>query len=357
MKKVFLFSIIFYSVTAMAQDCTEESKLKEPGRFLDAHTGKKLGGISATPAETANATKMLTAFEKVCKANLQFQGGQAKASFGMNSKSRFNQILATSYTYNLGFHAFACNVVTHKLAVVDEYMGVLRVTANPDFNPAFSFDRNNPAYRIPANSPNANAPLINIDAYYGFADSKLVNLINSGSQFFDHTTNGVDLQGTILEKKPGAGYGYTTRNGFINFNNELIFRLAYITHTDVPFFIPISRKKFLNDLLEYYEREKPVLTAAVQEKIKGLKSTIAESEKSNSPYLQNQKDRLALLEKSAQEIPTVNEAKKQAATKLLQTKDENWLSQQAAVQLDNKTCTIPYDRNRKMEDLYGKFYF
>jgi hypothetical protein len=357
MKKIFLFSVLFYSITAIAQDCTEESRLKEPGRFLDAHTGKKLSGASYTSAETATASKMLTAFEKVCKANLQFQGGQAKASFLMNTRSRYNQSQVPSYMYNLGFHAFACNVVTHKLAVVDEYMGVLRVTANPDFNLTFSIDRNNEAYRIPANTANVNAPLINICSYYGFADNKLVSLINNGNQFFDHTTNGVNEQGTILEIKPGKGYGYTTSNGFITMNNELLFRVAYLTHADIPFFIPISRKKFLTDLLEYYDREKPVLTSAVQENIKKLKATIAESEKTNSPYLANQKERLALFEQSAREIPTVNEAKKQAATKLLQTNDEKWLSQQAVVKFENKSFTLPLDRKRNMEEVYGRFYF
>lgn len=358
MKKIFLFSILFHSVVCLAQDCTEESKLKEPGRFLDAHTGKPIGGTQVySPVERATINKMLTSFENVCKANLQFTGGQAKASFGMNTGPMYCQTRMPSYTYNLGFHAFACNIRTHKLAVVDEYQGVLRITANPWFDPTFSIDRNNEAYRIPANTTNANAPLINICAYYGFAQSKHVDAINTGNQFFDLAANGIDEQGTILEIKPGSGYGYTTSNGFINFNNELIFRVAYITHTDLPFFIPVSRRKFLTDLLEYYDREKPVLTSAIQEKIKMLKTTITESEKNKSPYLKDQKDRLALLEQSAQEIPTVNEGKKQTATKLLQTKDENWLSQPAAVQAYNKTFTLPLDRKRNMEEVYGKFYF
>ena len=358
MKKIILFSLLFYSIAAHAQDCTAESVLKEPGRFLDAHTGKPIGGTQAkSSAERTTISKTLTAFENVCKANLRFTGGQAKASFGMNTSPFYNQTQPLSYTYNLGLHAFVCNVVTHKLAIVDEYQGVLRITANPWFNTTFSIDRNNEAYRIPVNTANANAPLINICNYYGFAQSKHVSAINTGNQFFDLTSNGLDEQGTILEIKPGSGYGYTTSNGFINFNNELIFRVAYITHNDIPFFIPVSRKKFLTDLLEYYDREKPVLTSAIQEKIKVLKATITESEKTNSRYLNDQKERLALLEQSAQEIPIANEAKKQFATKLLQTKDEKWLNEQAAVLPYNKTFMLPADRKRNMEEVYGKFNF
>lgn len=366
MKNTFFISLLLCSLAVQAQqtqqDCTNESVQNEPGRFLDAHTGGATGGAKSgfTAAEVANARKMMQAFENVCKPKLKFTGGQAKASFGLNSRPFYNHEFANSYTYNLGFHQFVCNINTHKLAIVDEYQGVLRVIGNPWFQRAFSsFEGDADAYKIPANARNVNAPFIAVYNYFSFADSKLVNAINNGNGFIDLTAGEVGSYPIqLVENKPGKGFGYTSsNNNFVTLNNEMIFRHAFITHTEIPFFIPVSRKKFLTDLLEFYDREKPELVRNMQEKIKTLSKTIAESEKSKSSYLQSQKDKLTLYEQSAREILPINEQKKQTVAKLLQSKDEKWLNQQAVVQFDNKSFTIPYDRNRYLKEVYGNFYF
>jgi len=374
MKRIFLISLVFYGFSArsqttfkawtqqLAKDCTEETVLKEPGRFWDNHIGGATGGAKSgfSAIEIANAKKMMQAFENIIKPRLQFTGGLAKASFGLNSKSFYNQELVSSYTYNLGFHAFACNVQTHKLAVVDEYQGVFRVTGNPGFQQAFtSFQGNAAAYKIPANTPDINAPFISIYNYYAFADSRLVNAINNGKGYIDLTDETAGAQSNqVLENKPGKGYGWNgSNNNFVTVNNDFVYRHAFITHTDIPFFIPVSRKKFLTDLLEFYDREKPELVANMQDKIKSLTQTITESEKRNSSYLQDQKSKQALQEQSAREILAVNEQKKQTVIKLLQSKDEKWLSLQATIQFNNKSFAIPYDRNRNLKEVYGDFYF
>ncbi|MES1224546.1 MAG: hypothetical protein ABUT20_54130, partial [Bacteroidota bacterium] len=182
--------------------------------------------------------------------------------------------------------------------------------------------------------------------------------INNGNGFVDLTDGEAGAQSNqLVENKPGKGYGYTSsNNNFVTINNNFVYRHAFITHADIPFFIPVSRKKFLTDLLEFYDHEKPVLVANMQEKIKALSKTIAESEQNNSSYLQEQKNKQALQEQSARDILLVNEQKKQTAAKLLQSKDEKWLNQQAVVQVD-KSFAVPYDRNRNLEEVYGKFYF
>ncbi|RQO68936.1 hypothetical protein DBR40_18290 [Pedobacter sp. KBW01] len=376
MKKIFFISLLFCGFVAQSQtsfkaweaqinkdNCTAESVLKEPGRFWDAHIGGVTGGgkegISST--EIANAKKMMEAFENITKPKLQFTGGLAKASFGLNSKIYYNQFSACSYTYNLGFHAFVCNVQTHKLAIVDEYQGVLRVNGNPSFQKAFnSFQGNADAYKIPANSPQVNAPFIAILNYYGFANSRVVNAINKGDGFIDLNSEqaGNLSPYPVIENKPGKGYGINFPNsGFVTVNNDFVYRHAFITHSDIPFFIPITRKKFLQDMLEYYDREKPELVANMQDRIKNLAKTIIESEKVQSRYLQDQKNKQVLQEQSARDILAVNEQKKQAVTRLLQSKDEKWLNQQAVVQPDNKSFTIPYNRNIDSKEIYGNFYF
>lgn len=375
MKKIIFISLLLYGFAAQSQtsfkawteqitkDCTKESALKEPGRFWDAHIGGAIGGgkegISST--EIANAKRMMQAFENLIKPKLQFTGGLAKASFGLNSKAYYNQFYACSYTYNLGFHAFVCNVQTHKLAVVDEYQCVLRVNGNPKFQTVFSsYAGNASAYKIPANTQSVNAPSISIFNYCGFANNKIVNAINNGKGFIDLNSEVVGnlSEYPVVENKPGKGYGITFPNsGFVTVNNDFVYRHAFITHTDIPFLIPITRKRFLQDMLEYYDREKPELVASMQNRIKNLAKTIIESEKMQSRYLQDQKNRQVLQEQSARDILAVNEQKEQTVTRLLQSKDEKWLNQQAVVQPDNKSFNVPYNRNIDSKEIYGNFYF
>ncbi|WP_460559143.1 hypothetical protein [Ferruginibacter profundus] len=378
MKKIFFISLTLYAFVAQAQttfkaweklitkDCTDESVQNEPSRFWDNHIGGAMGGGTQgfTSTEMAKAKKMMTAFENVCKSKLQFTGGLAKASFAMNSKSFYNQSITNTYMYNLGFHQFVCNIQTHKLAIVDEYQGVLRITANPSFQTSFhSFEGKAAAYKIPQNSQNINAPFIAVFNYCAFIDNRLVNAINNGNGFIDLTTEEVgdqltQSQGLVLENKSGKGYGWNGSNGFVAMGTvSFIFRHAFIMHTDIPFFIPVSRKKFLTDLLEFYDREKPELVANMQDRIKNLAKTIIESEKNNSSYLQGQKDKQAIQEQAVKDILTISEQKKQTVTKLLQSKDEKWLNQQAIVQGDNKAFIVPYNRNISAKEIYGNFYF
>jgi len=378
MKKIFFISLVLYGFSVQAQttfrawekqinkDCTGETVQNEPGRFWDAHIGGTIGGgkEGVSAVDLANAKKMMTAFENICKPKLQFTGGLAKASFGLSSGTFYNQLTVCSYTYNLGFHKFVCNIQTHKLAIVDEYYGVLRVTGNPGFQTIFrSFEGKPAAYKIPANSQNINAPFIPLLNYCAFIDNKLVNAINNGNGFVELPNEGVGDQlnqsnGQVLENKPGKGYGWTGSNGFVTMGTvSFIYRHAFITHTDIPFFVPVTRKKFLTDLLEFYDREKPELVANMQDKIKNLAKTIIESEKTNSSYLQGQKDRQVNQEQAAKDILAINEQKKQTVTKLLQTKDEKWLNQQAIVQGDNKAFAQPANRNINAKEIYGNFYF
>lgn len=350
----------------ISKDCTGETVLNEPGRYWDAHTGIAAGGAKSgySTTDLANAKKMMTAFENICKPKLQFTGGLAKASFASDSRSFYNQELANTYRYNLGFHQFVCNIQTHKLAIVDEYQGVLRITANPWFQTAFhSFEGNAAAYKIPANSQSINAPFIGVLNYYAFIDDRLVNAINSGNGFIDLTTEGVGDQltqstGQVLENKPGKGYGWNGSNGFVAMGSvSFIFRHAFIAHSDIPFFIPVTRKQFLTDLLEFYDREKPELVANMDDRIRKLAKTISESEKTNSSYLQDQKNRQVIQEQSAKDILTISDQKKKTVTQLLQSKDEKWLNQQAIVQGDNKAFTVPYNRNINAKEIYGNFFF
>ncbi|GEM_PF-2352461 len=333
MKTLIFTGLLLSGFTTVAQqtnqDCTEESVLKEPGRFLDAHVGGAIGGGKQgwTAAEINNARQIMTAFEAVIKPGLNFTGGQAKASFGLNSKRHYNQQGANSCTYNLGFHEFVCHVQTHKLAIVTEYLDVLRVTANPDFDRAFSFDYSAPVFRNPKNSQDYLAPIINIYGYYAFGNATVVAAINNGNEFLDVSGENIAANVMLVENRPGKGYGFILGNSFEKASGiRDIYRHRYITHTDIPFFIPVSRKQFLQDLLEFYEREKSYLLA------------------------ENPGDKA--------EIEAVNKKKSTYAQDLLNSKDAKWLAAPAAVEKENKTFTT-YDNisKRSKDATWGHFYF
>lgn len=333
MKMILFMSVLLSGFTAGAQqtnlDCTEESVLQEPGRFLDAHVGGAIGGGKEdwTAAEITNAGKIMTAFEAIIKPGLDFTGGQAKASFGLNSKRHYNQQNVSSFTYNLGFHEFVCHVQTRKLGIVTEYEDVLRVTANPDFDRAFSFDYSAPAFRNPVNAQNHLAPIINIYGYYAFGNTAIVAAINDGNEFLDVSGENIASNVMLVENRPGKGYGFVLGNSFEKASGtSYVYRHRYITHTDIPFLIPASRKQFLQDLLEFYEREKSYLLAENP----GGKAEIEEA----------------------------NEKKKAYAQNLLNTKDAQWLAEPAAVAKENRTFTT-YDNisKRNKESTWGRFYF
>lgn len=360
MKRILLLCLLIHSLGIHAQNCTDESVRNEPGRFLDNHTGKKLGGSAYTTAQKAQATKLMQDFENVCKKNIsQFTGGQAKSSFfGLSGKMFYGTQLTYERTYNLGFHEFVCHVQSRQLKIVDEYQGVLRINGNPDFRKIFeNIDQGNPLYRQPMNSPDVNAPMLAVFEYMGFEHPEIVESINKSNGYFDATEETVGGQGTqLLKTKNGGGLAYSFEDRSVDWSGYT-FRHWFFTHTDIPFLIPVSRKEFLQAVLEYYEREKIALTDNMQKMLTTARSGVAEMEKNKNPYLQNQKDRLALLEKSAGEIPIINEQKKATAKKLLSEQDEKWLNSQVIIQHDNKAFRIPSDPKRDLSAVYGKFYF
>lgn len=359
MKKLSILLLLLSTLTANAQQCTDETVLKEPGRYLDNYTGKGLRKEAFTPTEIANARKTLTAMADLCKKNLVFTGGQAKASFMLNSKGHYNQLTAGSYMYNLGFHKFVCNVKTHQLQIVVEYANVLRITANPGFERAtFSFDYDDPVFRNPMNSQDIHAPRININGHYGFGNAAIVDAINNGKGFIDLSDELIAPNTMLAENRPGKGYGFVLGNSFEKaYGTSHVYRHWYITHTDIPFLIPVTRKKFLQDLLEYYEREKSALSLEVQRQIKLYQSYIA-SDKKNGYSSESNEKFLAKLQGDAAEINTANEKKKAYAANLLGSKDEKWLNEPAVVARDNKTFST-YDivSKRNKESTWGRFYF
>lgn len=360
MRNLLLPVLLLLAMVSGAQqtgkDCTDESVKNEPGRYFDNHTGKTLKGQHYTSSELAAAKKLLTAIDNVCKKNLVFTGGQAKASFMMNSRRHYNEQYPVTAMYNLGFHKLVCNIQTHKSAIVSEYMGVLRVTTNPKFYPAFQLDSENRAYILKVGSSAFSTPLIDIFNYTCFEDPAIADTINKGTGFFELNNETAGGQGCFLvQHVSGKGAGYWFNGNFVG-GLDYVYHHAFITHTDIPFLVPVSRKKFLQDLIVFYEREKPLLLAAMKERLGNARKSVAEMEANKNPYLDNAKKGLQEVEQDDKEIVKILDHKRIYALELLANKGEEWLSQPAAVERDKKTF-INYANRRSMGHVYGEFYF
>jgi hypothetical protein len=132
-------------------------------------------------------------------------------------------------------------------------------------------------------------------------------LINSGNGFFDDP------------------YG----NNF--YPHTDVFRTWYITKPGTTILLPVSRKEFLESLLEFYDREKLFVTKRMNIKINESVRYMAEYQKSgNKAMYQSHLENKQQAEKTMAELDGIIRNKKQVVQDLLK-KDTNWLQQPATV--------------------------
>jgi len=135
-------------------------------------------------------------------------------------------------------------------------------------------------------------------ALLGLVDEKDINHTN-----FIKYINGegfLEKQGSY---NPQESYGYKT-----------VERNYNIIKPGIPVLVPVSRKEFLEALLEYYEIEKANFNTELAEKLQR----------------ENFKDRTSILEKDRAAYTQIYETKKGRINNLLKSKSTEWLSKQVA---------------------------
>lgn len=137
------------------------------------------------------------------------------------------------------------------------------------------------------------------------------------------------------------GEGYLDKNGGYNEKYKdgykTIERTYSIIKPGVPVLVPVSRREFLEALLEYYEIEK---TNFINEATAMLKSG-------------NYKDRMSILEADKAAYNKMYEAKKERITNLLKTKSADWLNKQVATQEKVREN----DKNKALNGLFDFYDF
>jgi hypothetical protein len=355
-KIAFFFIVLAFRAPAFAQPgkpCTGQGDADtQPGVYTN-HTNPKYPFVikATSPLEKGYMTNQLIAIEKLEEAsrkNFQLTGCVARVNFS-NITSTNGNYIHRGYEYQLAAYQNVCHVTQHIVKTVDEYRTVLRVDINPSLVQStvaaggtgdFSFSTIR--YEIP------------IDAIQGPGyDKERRNKPSRVSQYISEkilltgrSNNYKENHKDFLKLVNGEGYVENWMNGDrygTNGPNSYLFidRHYMITKPGIPLLIPVSRKQFLEDMLEYFEIEKANFYYDVDRQIK-------ENTGNTSDY---GKKRMDVLQADKAAYPKFYETKKTKVKELLATQKEDWLQQQAIVANSN----ITYDAKDRLKEL-GNFY-
>lgn len=272
MMKTTLFvslTILMNCNTAFAQDCKTNADLDAmPGKYLTtaqyswpAVRAEYYNNLSSA-ADKTTAKKMLEQIEKIeqqSHAAFSLTGGNWENVYSTKGYSYLGNTKLGTYTFQAALYEYFCN--SGKLKRNGEYSTVLRIYVN-----AIPINTIDPILQKPFGSSmgeydlglqfmdwknhkpaDVNAQLIPLFNYMSCTSQSLVEAINTGDNYFQD----VDPK----DVKPNNRNIYITRYWFIKKNN-------------LPVLVPVSRKEYLQSLLEYYDREKlyfPKLIAKLTE--------------------------------------------------------------------------------------------
>lgn len=325
-----------------------------PGIYTD-HNNTKYGfSLKGTPAEKTTMMKNLIAVEKLEEAsrnNFKLTGGAARVSFTRWGSSNYSKNVYASYEYSMGVYAFVCNVNQHASKIVDEYRTAFRVAFNPSIMPGgvhavgtgeFNINNGNAMYQIPIEAkvgPNFEKDKSNNPSRLSQYISESTFMVARSDAYKDFHTDFLKLNngnGYVEHWEMGGRYDTHGPNSY-----QFIDRRYFLTKPGVPLLIPVSRKQYLLDMLEYFEIEKANFEYDNAEKIKNIVNNTAESAKRT----------LAALEADKLAYPKIYEAKKAIVNDLLAKQKPEWLQKPAVVDQDR----LVKDANKILEAL-GRFY-
>lgn len=364
MKQFLIFSVIVLgSITGFSQGI---KKIPNPlipcngtaddvaGIYTD-HNNTKYGfSLKGTAAEKAVMMKNLISIEKLEEAsrnNFKLTGCVARVSFSRMDNSNYGKNVCSSYGYQLGVYRLVCHVTEHVPKIVDEYTTVFRVDFNPSIMPGsvhavgtgeFNMKNGNAMYEIPVEAkagPNFEKDKSN-------NPSHVSQYISEETLMGSRSDNYKDYHGDFLKLNNGNGFVENWQGGDRYANHgpssyQFIDRHYFITKPGVPLLIPVSRKQYLQDMLEYFEIEKANFEYDNAEKIKKIGNNTADYAKKT----------LAALEADKLAYPKIYEAKKAKVNELLAKQKPEWLQKPAVVDQDR----LLKDANKILEAL-GRFY-
>lgn len=316
------------------------------GIYTD-HTNPKYGPISlkGTATEKTSMMKQLITIEKLEEASrkdFKLTGCAARVSFARWGNSDYINNGFARYGYQLGVYPYVCHVTEHVTKIVDEYRTVLRVDINPTLINAgsqlrpgtgnisfkktattimWTYDFPADAILGPSYEKNRVSKPSNVSKY--IAESNILagrsTAYKSYHEDFTKLNNGSGYTESYLH---GSQYDKVTDKSY-----RWVDRRYLITKPGIPLLIPISRKQYLQDMLEYFEIEKVNFNFTIEELL-----TTSATDNSNFGM---EKKRTWQAHKTL--YNQLYEAKKAKVKELLANKNEEWLNLPAVVAGNNAT--------------------
>lgn len=312
MKKI--ISSIFFgliAVTAFSQKLSKEQSVpcngdadNLPGKYTDHNNPKYPSSLKGTAADKAAMIKQLIAIEKLeesSRNNFQLTGCVARVSFSGGDKNIAGNFIHTGYGYQLGVYQNVCHVTEHIVKTVGEYRTVLRVNVNPllvgnyllagGTGEFYLTDENRSVrYEIPIDAkagPNYSKDRMN-------HPSHISQYISEEMLLKGRSDNYKNKHADFLKLINGDGFVENWLNGSRDDKPDpkaykWVDRHYLIIRPGVPLLVPVTRKQYLEDLMEYYEIEKANFYYNLEAQIKNSAGNSSENAKNEWPFCKQTK--------------------------------------------------------------------
>jgi hypothetical protein len=321
-----LFGSLAISLLSFAQPCTGSDDLLAVPGWLRNHTHTPIGGGSFTAAEKGMGMKTLIAVENHCLKNLRVTGGNTDAWFSVWNQDYFDRWRYSSYAVNIGFYQFSC--VNGKKVNSTEFGVDFSVTAN------FSLHSKYQLFSGPT------IPLFRQDrALYGEAPITYLRYYRIPASVAEKINNGEPF-----DEAYGNYFNYTD-----------IVRSWYVTKKGTALLIAVTRKEYLESLIEYYGREKIMRAQSLNRLLTESERYMAQYQKSgNAAMYQNHQENKQKAEKGLAELDEVFRLKTEKAREPLLNESADWLQEPATVTASqHQLC--PDDRDARTCLLFTGF--
>lgn len=333
MKKIILLKTIvalLLTQQVVAQDCKTDADVDAaPGKYLTAAQypwpaarAEYFNNLS-TPADKAMAKQTLAQIEKIeaqSHTGFNLTGGNWENVYSSAGYGYFGNTRLAIYSFRAALYEYFC--FKGKLERNSEYSTILNVYVNAvPLNTlgrflehpygssmsgnAFGFQFQDWKNHKPAD---VNAQLISLFTYISCNSQSLLDAINSGNNYFQD----------VPEKEIKA-----------NNRSNYIYRYWFVKKNDKPVLLPVSRKEYLQSLLEYYEREKLQYPMQIKES--------SSDAKQYANWQADVEDKIAIVKKALSE------------------NKEEWLSAQAVInRMEDASQT--YKAKLKEATNYNRFW-
>ena len=329
---------LLQTTNSIAQNCKANSDLlNDAGNYRDASQTPYGGFVDAfSPAEKKQAVKTLKNLELDIKKVFRINGGNAHAWYHFNEKDLFETYPHSSYTYKIGFYQHVC--VNGKKITTDEFTSDFSITANPSIVPYFDIPAEYASYGsgFDGTTQKTGTARIALLRYLAFDKNNQVEYVNSGEGYYDDDH-------------------YDSENQFRD-----IYRCWYIIPKNKKILLEVSRKEYLESMLEFYECDFNIVSKKYNIQIREANEYMPKYKiNGNKAMYQSHLENKQNAEREISNSAMKKEIKKTRIKELLRTQSDEWLKQPAVINpkiRDNRYCDNNSDFEKTGYFTFTEFY-